>query len=123
MILRQGNNVLAAGRVTRDAELKEVGEKKSLMAKFGVAVADKTYVNVVAWRQIAEDCRGIVKGDTVAVYGTEEAREYNGREYKDVTAEMVCRRPHHSDTQEPEKPKGKVPEMGDMQEIDEDMPF
>jgi single-stranded DNA-binding protein len=123
MIMRQGGNIVAAGRVTKDAETKRVGEKQSLMTKFGVAVADKQYANVVTWRGLAEYCAGLKKGDTVYVAGTETSRMYNEQEYKDLNADFVMRQAtavEYSDAAEPEKLKDSLPPP---QEIDEDMPF
>lgn len=93
MIIKQGNNRIVTGRVTRDAEIKLVGEKQTARCAFGVAAAkngeDTIFANVVAWRDKAEAAAILKKGDYVAVFGTEKSREYNGKTYYDLEADVI----------------------------------
>lgn len=93
MIIKQGNNRIVTGRVTRDAEIKLVGEKQTPKCAFGVAAAkngeDTIFANVVAWRDKAEAAAILKKGDYVAVFGTEKSREYNGKTYYDLEADVI----------------------------------
>ena len=90
MIIKQGNNRIVTGRVTRDAEIKLVGEKQTPKCAFGVAAAkngeDTIFANVVAWRD--SKSRDSEKGDYVAVFGTN--REYNGKTYYDLEADVIA---------------------------------
>lgn len=93
MIIKQGNNRIVTGRVTRDAEVKIVGDKQTPKCAFGVAAAkngeDTIFANVVAWRDKAEAAAILKKGDYVAVFGTEKSREYNGKTYYDLEADVI----------------------------------
>ena len=93
MIIKQGNNRIVTGRVTRDAEVKIVGDKQTPKCAFGVAAAkngeDTVFANIVAWRDKAEASAILKKGDYVAVFGTEKSREYNGKTYYDLEADVI----------------------------------
>lgn len=93
MIIKQGNNRIVTGRVTRDAEIKLVGEKQTPKCAFGVAAAnygeDTVFANIVAWRDKAEAAAILKKGDYVAVFGKEKSREYNGKTYYDLEADVI----------------------------------
>jgi single-stranded DNA-binding protein len=93
MIIKQGNNRIVTGKVTRDAEIKLVGEKQTARCTFGVAAAnygeDTVFANIVAWRDKAEAAAILKKGDYVAVFGKEKSREYNGKTYYDLEADVI----------------------------------
>lgn len=93
MIIKQGNNRIVTGKITRDAEIKLVGEKQTARCTFGVAAAnygeDTVFANIVAWRDKAEAAAILKKGDYVAVFGKEKSREYNGKTYYDLEADVI----------------------------------
>lgn len=74
------------GRLTRDPEIAPVGQKQTLLAKFSVACDEgqgehkKTaYIDCVAWGRLADDVRGLAKGDPVAVFGHLEQQNWEDR--------------------------------------------
>ena len=71
MIIKQGNNRIVTGRVTRDAEVKIVGDKQTPKCAFGVAAAkngeDTIFANVVAWRDKAEADVAAIRGRPLRV--------------------------------------------------------
>jgi single-strand DNA-binding protein len=79
--------ITVVGNVTRDASLRFTPSGDAV-CDFGVAVNERkkegdkwvdgeaTFYTVSAWKQLAEDAAGIVKGDRVVVTGTFKARKY-----------------------------------------------
>ncbi len=85
---------MAAGTVTRDAEMKHVGEKNRAVTSFSIAAGKRQdtttiYVNVKAWGRLAEYAQGIRKGDAVCAVGRIEEREYNGKTYSDLVCDWL----------------------------------
>jgi single-stranded DNA-binding protein len=98
VILRAKGMVFGEGRLTRDAEMKRVGEKKSKKVNLGIAVHKKgetpDYVNGVCWGERADYAEGLKKGDSVFFFGEEQPeREYNGKTYKDTEIRYVSKQP------------------------------
>ena len=88
------NRVTLVGRVTKDIELKTVGEGIS-NATFTVAVNrpfknaqgnnESDFINVVVWRKQAENvARFVGKGSLVGVDGRIQTRNYEGTDGKRV---------------------------------------
>ena len=83
------NKVILIGRVGKDAEQKQVGEKT--LTKFSLATStsykdksgqwqEKTqWHNITAWKQI-----NALKGDTYYIEGEIEYREHEGKYYTDI---------------------------------------
>jgi single-stranded DNA-binding protein len=89
MIFRGKTGIIATGRLTKDPEIKTVGQKQSRLAKFGVAVGEgdnKEFVNAVCWRNHADYAECLKKGDEVFIVGIEKTREYEGRDGETKTA-------------------------------------
>lgn len=89
-----GDGVIVAGKATKDAELKIVGDKQSPVCSFSLAVGKRQdtttiFANCKAWYALAEYASQISKGDSVMVVGKLEEREYNGKQYTDVVAEWI----------------------------------
>lgn len=87
-----GNGVIVAGRVIKDAEVREVGNNGLLKATIAVSTGSKPedpVVNVVAWRDLAEVAKPIKKGDRVLAVGEIQTREYNGKTYSDLVADWL----------------------------------
>ena len=88
-------SIMVAGRATRDAEFKVVGEKQSRLCKVGLAVGKRKdtttiYVEIAAWHALASVLAAARKGDAVLVVGRlTEPREYNGKSYQDLEAEFL----------------------------------
>ena len=84
-----GDAVSVAGICTKDAELKYVGEKKTPMCTFSLAVGKRQdtttiFANCKAWRSLAVQASQVHKGDSVFAVGTIEENEYNGKTYKNL---------------------------------------
>ena len=84
-----GGAVCVAGTCTKDAELKYVGEKKTPMCTFSLAVGKRQdtttiFANCKAWRSLAVQASQVHKGDSVFAVGTIEENEYNGKTYKNL---------------------------------------
>lgn len=77
------NQMIIIGNLGRDVEVKATNNG-NLIAKFSVAVNKKskdgqestTWVNVQAWRTLAEACRNLKKGDRVVVIGEYVSNAY-----------------------------------------------
>jgi single-stranded DNA-binding protein len=129
MIARQGKNVIAAGRLTRDAEFKMVGaDGNKPMTKFSIAAGDKIFTNVVCWGHQATYAEGLEKGDSVAVFGIEDSRTYEGKTYTDVVADLVVKQPEvltdFTDFREPQRAEASKPEtVGEHDGPSGDCPF
>jgi hypothetical protein len=116
-----GELVVVVGTATKDAECKYVGDKKTAMTTFGVAVGKNAsqqtiYANCKAWRRLAEYAAGIRKGDAVMAVGQIEEREYNGKTYKTLNCDWL---------NYPQTGERVVPDvMAGAQEIDDsELPF
>lgn len=91
------NNVILIGRLTKDVEIKEVGENK--VANFTLAVqrtyknADGEYeadfINCVAWNGVADNMSEFLKkGDLVGVKGSLITSTYEKDEVKHYKTEV-----------------------------------
>lgn len=77
------NQMIIIGNLGRDVEVKATNNG-TLIAKFSVAVNKKskegkettTWVNVQAWRNLAEACCNLKKGDRVVVIGEYVSNAY-----------------------------------------------
>ena len=86
--------VLVSGTATKDAEYKLIGEKKTPLAAFSLAInskgADGKYVNCKAFgEELADYAKNIKKGNRVAASGFVESREYNGKTYNDLNCDWL----------------------------------
>lgn len=98
----QDGSVIISGALGTDAELKTVGDKNTLLAKFSVAVgqrpsvkadepAQTIWVYCQCWGELARAAGLLKKGDRVLCCGRVEAREYNGKEYKTLNCDFITR--------------------------------
>jgi single-strand DNA-binding protein len=81
------NAVQLCGRLTRDAELRQVGQNQTWLAKFGLAVdtptgkdSETAFVDVTAWGSVAERCGELRKGDAVFVAGKLRTESWEDRQ-------------------------------------------
>ena len=85
------NKVFLIGNLTKDIELKSVGQDNISVCKFSIAVnrrfADKDgnktvdFFNIVAWRGLAENCaKFLSKGKKIAVFGELQTRSYDDKD-------------------------------------------
>jgi len=87
-----GGAVCVAGTCTKDAELKYVGDKKTPMCTFGLAIGKRQdtttiFANCKAWRSLAVNASQIHKGDAVFAVGSIEEHEYEGKTYTSLVVD------------------------------------
>lgn len=94
----QDKSFVVCGFVARDAELKQVGEKKSSLCRWSVKAGEKLtetgekepiWVSCQAWHDTARLAANIKKGDTVFCVGRLEKNEYQGKIYKNLVCEYI----------------------------------
>ena len=88
------NQVCIIGRLTRDPEIKNVGQ--NILAKFTVAVNgfkkdDTSFINCVAWNKTAELVeKHFFKGQQVGVTGRLQTGSYDHKDgYKVCTTDVI----------------------------------
>ncbi|MDU3801797.1 single-stranded DNA-binding protein [Paraclostridium bifermentans] len=85
------NSVILVGRLTKDPEVKYVGEKNMLVTNFTLAVDRKSkkeskgqktdFIRIEAWKEAADICANkIKKGNLVSVKGELRIDEYLDKE-------------------------------------------
>ena len=95
-------SVMICGIVGKDAEVKRVGEKNSVLTKFSVKVGEKTvdgekravWVNCTAWNDMGKAASLLRKGDTALAVGRIQKHTYQEKEYSELVCEFlnaVCR--------------------------------
>lgn len=82
-------NVLCAGRVVRDPEVKEGNH--GTRVKFTVGYGKKQYMDCEAWadNDVGSVASCLEKDDLIAVMGTHRSWEYNEKTYSTLTADMI----------------------------------
>lgn len=141
------NKCILIGNLTKDPELRTLPNSGTSVANFTVAVSRRfanqqgerevDFLPVVVWRAQAENCaKYLRKGSQVAVFGSIQTRSYEAQDktrryVTEIVADEVkfLSRPSAS-RNEGQSPSGGSSQrhddydsMGDMQEIDDDMPF
>ena len=120
---------VGTGNVGEVKELKHVGEKKTAVIKFSVAVAkdgDKTvWWNCEAWGKLATYVDIFVdKGDVVMVTGTWKSHEYEGKTYNTLSADFLQKMElSKSAGKASTTPSAPVQEFEELDEDDGDLPF
>jgi hypothetical protein len=120
---------LATGNLTRDAELKYVGEKKTPLTAFSFAAGKREdgstiFVDAKAWRELARYASLAAKGDAVCAIGPVEKREYNGKTYSTLVCEwMNIAIPSASDVGAPLPGVSSGNAFSDYSDADGDLPF
>ena len=107
-----GDRYLVMGRLIKDAEFKTVGAKSTPLLTLKVSVGfEEDLVTVKLWSADALQYNGLKKGATIFADTRESAREYQGKIYKDYTANFIMSadevravKPKGARTVEPESP-------------------
>ena len=88
------NQVCITGRITRDPEIKKIGQ--NILAKFTVAVNgfkkdDTSFINCVAWNKTAELVeKHFFKGQQVGITGRLQTGSYDHKDgYKVYTTDVI----------------------------------
>lgn len=130
------NNVVLAGRITKDCELKKTPNGLSVTS-FTVACNRHTkdggadFINCVAWRQQADYLSKYAKkGSIVIIEGSIQTRNYDGADGKRVyVTEVVANRVGLAGSTQKEERKEINDSMEDLPYVpsiditDEDLPF
>ena len=82
------NKVTLIGRITKDLELKHIGEKNTANVKFNLAVDNyengqkgADFIPVTVWGKQAENlCRYCTKGAQIGVQGRIQTRNYDDKD-------------------------------------------
>jgi len=82
------NSVVLVGRLTKDVEVRAVGQESISQASFTVAINNRgskddstVFINCVAWRQAADFLGSYAKkGDIVSVEGRIQQRSYTTKD-------------------------------------------
>lgn len=125
-----GDRYFVLGRLIKDAELKNVGSKGTPLLTLKVSPGrDEDIVTVKLWSADALAYDGLKKGATIMADCRENAREYNGKLYKDYTANFImCADEVYAPTKKRAGSKGKTvdpePYDGGFTDFDQgDLPF
>lgn len=85
------NNIVIAGRLTKDVELKYIPSTGKAVANFSVAVNRRfkkdtaDFFNIVVWEKQAENCANyLAKGSEVVIAGEMQQRSFDGKEGQKV---------------------------------------
>lgn len=117
------------GRATKDGEFKEFESGKQLGTTSAIAYTHKdgtaTFLNVKGWGHLAIEIGRILKGDRFLAAGTLEIREYEGKTYTDLIAEVFFSNDSHSDAFELPNSglNSSENEFSDLEENDDELPF
>lgn len=83
----KGDRYFLLGRLIKDAEMKNVGSKGTPLLTLKVSPGfEEDIVTLKLWSADALAYNGLKKGATVMADCREASREYNGKTYKDYTA-------------------------------------
>ena len=82
-------NVLAAGKVTRDAEVKQSGNVSRV--RFSICYDKKAFMDCEAFADsdVGAIAACLEKGDYVAVMGKHRTWEYNEKQYSSLSADFI----------------------------------
>jgi len=126
------NKVFLIGNLTRDPELRYTTSGIPV-ASFAIAVnrfrrkgeeAEVDFINVVAWRRLAEICGEFLKkGRPVAVEGRLQIRSFTGRDGQKRTMTEVVADNMQMLGKKPEVAGGNVNVEAPAEEQAEDIPF
>ena len=118
------NKVFIIGNLSKDVELMQTNSGVAV-AKFSVAVKrtvgdEADFLNVVAWRTLAESCnKYLKKGSKVAVIGNIQTRSYENKNgQKQYITEIVAEQVEFLSKSEP-----KQEEMTPIDETQDTLPF
>ena len=114
------------GKAIKDAEWKQVGQRKTSMLTITVSVGrEMPLVSIKMWSYDADKWADVTKGATIFAEAVENVRMYNGKEYRDYTP-LFFMAQSHDNTQEKKSPPKKF-EAEDVFEgftdIQGDLPF
>jgi single-strand DNA-binding protein len=141
------NKCILIGNLTKDPDLRTLPSSGTSVCNFTVAVTRRfanqqgerevDFIPVVVWRTQAENCaKYLRKGSQVAVWGSIQTRTYEAQDktrryVTELVAEevkflsrTVGKGEEPAQAAQPAKRQGEeFDNAGEMQEIDEDMPF
>lgn len=127
------NKVFIVGRLTRDPEHRTTPNGISVTT-FSVAVTrragkESDFLNVVAWRGLADNCaKYLVKGQQAAVCGELRTRSYDAKDgsrryVTEIQADDVEFLARPKGTESREEPSGMFAPDDEYMPDDDDLPF
>lgn len=139
------NRAILIGNLTRDPDMKYIGEKNTPNCTFTLAInrprrngqdQGTDFINVVVWGKLADNCANFLrKGRQCAVEGRIQTRSYDDKEGRkvyvtEITAENVQFLGHKDGKQDDGGVKGSDDPFGDpfatgkpINISDDDLPF
>lgn len=96
MYVNNKTGCFAIGGSKDNGTYKEIGDKRTPLLEFSLAVGKDehgniTWFNCKAWNPIASRFRGrIFKGEKYLVSGTWEKREHNGKDYYTLVVDFIA---------------------------------
>lgn len=127
------NIVVLKGNITRDAELKRVGQTNIPLCKLGLAVniyskpkpgeqkpeAEVCFVDVVCWGELAERIGSLRKGEGVIVNGKLKMESWQDKN----TGKTINKHVIQAQTVEPIVRQAPAPQQQAPQQQNNEMPF
>ncbi len=94
------NKVVLIGNLTKEVEFSTTNNGKSV-ARLNLAVQrrfanaegnrEADFFNIVVWNTLADNCKKwLTKGSKIAVYGSMQTRQYEGKEGKKYITEIIA---------------------------------
>lgn len=139
--LSKNGEYLVAGKVSRNATVKQVGSKQITLCEFGVYAGKdengkKIYVNCKAWDDLGGVLSELQENDPFCGVGKLETREYNGKTYSNLVLDwgnspMISAGESAPDTDNStagDTPAASAQSVGsadfaDLEDVDDDLPF
>lgn len=138
------NNVTLIGNLTRDPEIREVGETH--VTKFSIAINKKVktrdgeqkdivvFPEIEVWGKVAENCeKYLEKGSKVAIIGelvqdsweTKEGEKRTKMFVKAISVEFLSSKSEFQKSSSEPKTQTSEPvdNIGDFDDVDDDVPF
>ena len=127
------NNVTLMGRLTADPERRQTPNNVPV-TRFTLAVdrnfssggeRQTDFIDIIAWRKTAEFVSNYFhKGMLVAVQGSIQTRSYTDNQgVKRKAFEIVADSVYFAEPKRDSSPSYSPPDVGDFEEIPDDMPF
>ena len=129
------NHIVLMGRLTRDPELRYT-QSQVPVASFRLAVdrdfggrdgseRQTDFIDIIAWRKTAEFVSNYFhKGMLVAVQGSIQTRSYTDNQgVKRKAFEIVADSVYFAEPKRDSGPSYSPPDVGDFEEISDDLPF
>ena len=138
MYISKNGNMIAAGKVARDADMRRVGQKNTPLTQFTIKAGEKPspdggrpeaiWLTVKCWYDLAKLASGVQKGDHVLVTGKFQSKPYQDRNNRQqISNEIIAEWFSIMNTPVPEPPPPNAmydeEEFAELPSDDGDTPF